>query len=72
MKYAIDKIENETAVLENIETREKIEVSTNLLPENIQESNILIYEDNKYILSKEDELTRKKDLLSKFNRLKKK
>ena len=72
MKYSIDRIENDIAVLENIDTNEIIEIEISLLPENIKESNIVIYENNKYKLDQETEKKKKKDLLSRFSKLKKK
>lgn len=72
MKYSIDRIENDIAVLENIDTNEIIEIEKSLLPENIKESNIVIYENDKYKLDQETEDSRKKDLLSRFSKLKKK
>lgn len=72
MKYSIDRIENSIAVLENIDTKEIKEVDVSLLPENIKESNIVIYENNEYKLDQQTEESRKKDLLSRFNKLKKK
>jgi len=72
MKYSIDRIENDIAVLENIDTNEIIEIEISLLPENIKESNIVIYENNIYKLDQETEDSRKKDLLSRFSKLKKK
>ena len=72
MKYSIDRIENDIAVLENIDTNELIEVEISLLPENVKETNIVVYEDDEYKLDQHTEETRKKDLLSRFNKLKKK
>ena len=72
MKYSIDRIENDIAVLENIDTNEIIEIEISLLPENIKESNIVIYENNIYKIDQETEDSRKKDLLSRFSKLKKK
>lgn len=72
MKYSIDRIEDNIAVLENIETNEIIEVDISLLPNNIKETNIVIYENDEYELDKNTEETRKKDLLSRFDKLKKK
>lgn len=72
MKYSIDRIENSIAVLENIDTKEIIEVDVSLLPENIKETNIVIYENKEYKLDQQTEESRKKDLLSRFNKLKKK
>ena len=48
MKYAVDKIIDEIAVIEDMETREMKEVNLELLPEEIQEGNILVYQDNEY------------------------
>ena len=41
MKYAIDRIEEDIAILENLETKEKLEVALNLLPENAREQAIV-------------------------------
>ena len=72
MKYCVDRLENDIAILEHLETKEIIEISINLLPNNIKENNIIVYDNNKYILDKGTERERKKDLLSRFNKLKKK
>lgn len=72
MKYAIDRIENNIAILEDIDTKEKVEVSTLLLPSNIQEGTILLYKDNKYILDLKEETARRSSIQDKFNKLKKK
>ena len=48
--YSIDKIENNIALLENIKTKEKKEVSIYLLPENIKEGTIISYINNTYVL----------------------
>lgn len=71
MKYAIDRIENNIAILENIETKEKINISISLLPSNIKEGNILLYKDNIYILDETEEETRRTRIMDKFNKLKK-
>lgn len=71
MKYAIDRIENNIVVLENIETGEITDVNKDILPSSIQEGNILIYYENKYYLDKEYEKLRRNMILEKFNRLKK-
>lgn len=71
MKYAIDKIEEKIVILENINNKEKKEVSLDALPNNIHEGNIVIYEDNKYLLDTQEEDIRRKRIMDKFNRLKK-
>lgn len=72
MKYAIDRIENNIAVLENLETKEIIEVDISLLPEGSKESSIITIIDNEYKLDIEDEQVRKESLLNRFNKLRKK
>ena len=70
MKYAVDRIEDDIAILENLETKEKKEVSLSLLPPDIHEQAIVIYEKDSYFLDEEEELTRKKLLREKLERLK--
>lgn len=72
MKYAIDKIEEKIAVLENINNGIKVEVLLNDLPSNIKEGNILVYKNNKYTLDKKEELIRRNRIKSKFAMLRKK
>lgn len=69
MKWAIDKIENNLALLENINTLEKKEVSIFLLPKNIHEGSILIYQNNTYQLDPQEENNRKKLIEEKFKKL---
>lgn len=70
MKYAVDRIEEKWAILENLETNEKKEVALNILPANVHEKAILIYENDSYILNEEEELSRKELLREKLERLK--
>lgn len=72
MKYAIDRIENNIAILENLETKEIIEVDISLLPEESKESSIITIIDNEYKLDIEEEQERKESLLNRFNKLRKK
>ena len=62
MKYAVDKIIDEIAVIEDMETREMKEVNLELLPEEIQEGNILVYQDNEYFIDRQYEATRRQTL----------
>jgi len=71
MKYAIDNIEESRVMLENIDTKEKIELDISILPKNIHEGSILIYKDKKYFLNKTAEELRRKKIMEKFNKLKK-
>lgn len=71
MKYAIDRIENSIAILENLDTKAKKEVNIKDLPSSIKEGTILSYENNTYIINQDEELIRRKRILDKFNKLKK-
>ena len=60
MKYAIDRIEGEIVVLENLENNQKVEISKNLI-EDAKEGDILIYENGAY---RKDEKDKKERLTS--------
>ena len=67
--WSIDRIVEDIAVLENISTKEKKEVNTNLLPENIKEGSIISYKDNCYELELSIYEKRRQEILEKFIRL---
>lgn len=70
MKYAIDRIEGNIAVCQNLETKEIIEINISLLPKEIKDGTILIYENESYKLDLTAEEKRRQAILEKFNRLK--
>lgn len=70
MKYAVDSIVDEIAVIEDIETGDKKEVSLELLPEEVQEGNILLFQDNEYYINREYEAVRRQSLEEKMEELK--
>ena len=72
MKYSIDKILDNIATLENVETKQITEVNTKDLPEEIHEGSILILEDGKYKLDLNEEEIRRKRIEEKFNKLRNK
>ena len=72
MKYCVDRIEGEIAILENLDTKELIEISLNELPKNTKENSILKLVDNLYELDIVEESKRRENIQSKFDRLKKK
>lgn len=72
MKYAVDRIEDNIVVLEDINTKEKQEVQKELLPSNIKDGTILIFENNEYKLDLNEEELRRKKIQERFNRLRKK
>ena len=69
MKYAIDQIIDNIAILENIETKEKFEVDTKLLPKNVKEKNVLVEKNGKYFKDKKEEEARLKRIEEKLKRL---
>ena len=71
MKYSVDRIENDIAVLEDITTKEKIELNINYLPKKIKEGTILEKKDDSFIIDEEEENVRRKRIVEKFNKLKK-
>ena len=74
MKYAVDRIEEELVVLEDINTKEKKEVEINILPENIQDGSIIKYENGIYSIDNqeyEERLSRIREKMERLKRLKK-
>lgn len=69
MRYVVDRVVDNIVVLENMSNRDIIEVSVTDVPENIKNGNILIKQDNKFILDKETEKERRKNIREKFNKL---
>ena len=72
MKYAIDRIENNIATCQNLETNEMVEIDLNLLPKKVKDGTILIYEDEEYKLDLNEEELRRRQIQARFNRLRKK
>lgn len=69
MKFAVDEIIDNIVVLEDIKTLERREVNISLLPHFIHEGSILVYQDNKYVLDKTEEIERRKLIEERFRRL---
>ena len=69
MKYAVDSIVSDIALLENIETKEKKWININLLPSVIHEGSIL---DENYNILINEEIDRERKIKDRFQRLKKK
>ena len=68
MKYVIDRIENEIAILEELNTKEKIEVEVSKLPYEIKEGIVLKKEEN-FIIDTEETLSREEDISERFKKL---
>lgn len=71
MKYAVDKIEDNIVVLENIITGDIITVTKDKFSYDVKESDIVIYENGEYIESKKDKEERLKTIKEKMERLRK-
>ena len=71
MKYAVDRIEEEIAILESIKDGIKKEVLLSELPGEIKEGSIVIYEDNTYTKDEHLETKRKASIKNRFDKLRK-
>ncbi len=69
MKYALDRIEENIAILENIETGELIKINIQHLPPNIHEGTILKEKNNTYTIDIQEEEKRRKEIEEKFKKL---
>ena len=70
MKYAVDKIEGDIIVLENVMTGEILNKNLSEFSFGIKEKDILIYKENKFILDGEDKNNRLNLLREKMEKLK--
>lgn len=71
MKYAVDRIEEEIAILESIEDGIKKEVLLSELPKDTKEGTMIVFEDNVYIKDVHLELKRRTSIRNKFDKLRK-
>ena len=71
MKYAVDRIEEEIAILESIKDGIKKEVLLSELPGEIKEGSIVIYKDNIYTKDERLETKRKTSIKNRFDKLRK-
>lgn len=70
MRYIVDRIEGDIAILESVEPKNVIEVSVYELPSSIHDGSVLVYENDKYYTDDKYEEERKNSIQEKFNRLK--
>ena len=68
-KYVVDRIEGNFAVLENLETKEIKLVELLLLPV-VKEKDILVYQDNLYMIDDKERRKRLKIIKEKLDKLK--
>ena len=72
MMYSVDKIENGIATIENLLTKELINVKLKDLPNNVKEKDMLIYDGNLYMLDESLKEKRTRMLKDKMELLRKK
>ena len=70
MKYAIDRIIEGVAVLEDISSGDIIEVGIKKLPSGVREGSIVIFENGVYILDMMEEISRKESIRERLEKLK--
>ena len=70
MKYAVDKIEDDLVVCEELTTGEKITLNKNEIKGDVHEGIIIIKSDSSYEVNNQEEENRRKLLQEKLNRLK--
>ena len=68
-KYAVDRIEGDFALLENIDTKEMKLVELLLLPV-VKEKDILVYKDDLYMIDNEERRKRLEIINEKLRKLK--
>ena len=69
MKFVIDRIEGKTAICQNLETKEMVEISIEKLPIEIKEGNVIILINNQYIIDENEEQLRRKRIEEKMKNL---
>ena len=69
MKFAVDKIENDIVVLENLSDNSIIEVSLILIP-NVKEKDIIMYENNTFKFDLEEKEKRELSIKERMAKLK--
>lgn len=71
MKYAVDRIENDIAVLENLSDGSILKIKVNLLPTGITERDIVVKSENSFLLNQKEKDNRLRRIREKMDRLKK-
>ena len=72
IKYAVDKIEENIAELENLETGEHLYINVKKLPAKVKEQDVLVYISKKYVLDNKEKEERKRKINKKFEQLREK
>ena len=70
MKYAVDRVEKNIVVLQHLKTKEIKEINKKELDFKVNDSDILIYKDDKYYKDEKSKEDRLNALKEKLNRVK--
>ena len=70
MKYVVDRLEKNIVVLENISTKEMIQINKNKLGFSVSDGDILVYKNNKYYKDDNARAERLKMIQEKLNKVK--
>ena len=62
MKYIIDRIENKIVICENQETKEMEKQKIDQFPEDIKDGDVVILENEKFKIDKEESKTKKQQI----------
>ena len=71
MKYVIDRIEEDIAVMQNLKTKEMLNINISELPANIKEGTFLI-KNKIFKIDKKEEEKRRQAIRNRFNKLRRK
>ena len=71
MKYLIDRIEEDIAVLQDLKSKEILNINIKELPDNIKEGSFLI-KNKIFKIDKKEEDRRRQELRKRFNKLRRK
>ncbi len=67
--FVLDRIEGNTAICENMENCEIIEIDKNLIEGSAKEGDVLIFKNGKYSIDAEKTLTKKEEINEKIEKL---
>jgi len=70
MKYSVDRIEGNIIILQNLESKEMKEIDKDILDFEVNDGDIIIYENNQYRKDDNAKEDRLKMIQEKLNRLK--
>lgn len=68
--YSVDHITEDIVTLQDMQTKELVNVTKDLLPANIHDGSLIDFINNEYSLNESAEEQKRKEILAKFNKLK--